>query len=396
MLAATACSGLFGFAHAQNLEYEYIVVGSGAGGGPLAARLALAGHKTLLIEAGDDQGANDNYTVPAYQAKSTEDPLMAWDFFVRHFADDAQQKKDFKLSYDTPDGKGYYGLNPPPGSTIKGILYPRAATLGGCTAHNALVNVYPYKNDFQYIADLTGDQSWAPDNMRKYFVKMENIGYAQGALDLVGHGHTGWLGDDVAPIDLALDLQLTSLVSGAAFALGNLTNTVINLATFLAGDANANTASRDSTPALYQIPIASKNRKRNGSRDFIVQVRDAKDLLGNKRYPLDVKLNTHVTKVTFSNSTTGTPKATGVQFLTGRYLYRASKLSATAGPGVQGTATASREVIIAGGSYNSPQILKLSGIGPKAELQRFGIPVIKDLPGVGTNLQDHCTFTPPI
>lgn len=40
---------------ARDLEYEYIVVGSGAGGGPLACRLAMAGHKTLLIEAGDDQ-----------------------------------------------------------------------------------------------------------------------------------------------------------------------------------------------------------------------------------------------------------------------------------------------------------------------------------------------------
>jgi choline dehydrogenase len=46
-------------------------------------------------------------------------------------------------------------------------------------------------------------------------------------------------------------------------------------------------------------------------------------------------------------------------------------------------------VILSGGVYNSPQILKLSGIGPAAELKKFGIKVIKNLPGVGTNLQDH-------
>jgi choline dehydrogenase len=241
---AAASLGLLDCVDAQNLNYEYIVVGSGAGGGPLAARLALAGHKTLLIEAGDDQGANLNYTVPAYQAKSTEDPLMAWDFYVRHFADDAQQAKDFKLVYNTPGGGQYYGLNPPPGSTIKGILYPRAATLGGCTAHNALVTVYPDQDDFQYLADLTGDQSWLPANMRKYFIKMENIGYT--SLDLLGHGHSGWFGDAVAPLDLALDLQLTSNVLGAAFALGNYTGSLLDLATFLAGDLNANTALRDS------------------------------------------------------------------------------------------------------------------------------------------------------
>lgn len=55
--------------------YEYIVIGSGAGGGPVAARLALAGHKTLLIEAGGDP-PDLNYTVPAFQAKSTGRSFM--------------------------------------------------------------------------------------------------------------------------------------------------------------------------------------------------------------------------------------------------------------------------------------------------------------------------------
>jgi len=213
----------------------------------LAARLALAGHKTLLIEAGDDQGANDNYTVPAYQAKSTEDPNMAWDFFVRHYSDDAQQEKDYKLTYDTPGGGEYTGLDPPPGSTIKGILYPRAATLGGCTAHNALVTIYPDRDDFQYIANLTGDASWSPDNMRKYFIRMEDNGYLSSVTDLPGHGYDGWFGDSVAPIDLVLeDLQLASQLLGASFALGNETGTIINLATLLAGDANADSDKRDS------------------------------------------------------------------------------------------------------------------------------------------------------
>ncbi|KJZ76976.1 hypothetical protein HIM_03853 [Hirsutella minnesotensis 3608] len=84
--------------------YDYIVVGAGAGGGPLAARLALAGHKTLLIDAGDDQGANVNVTVPAFSAKASEDEALAWNFFVRHYADDARQARDFKTTYETTDG----------------------------------------------------------------------------------------------------------------------------------------------------------------------------------------------------------------------------------------------------------------------------------------------------
>ncbi|GME28333.1 putative choline dehydrogenase protein [Neofusicoccum parvum] len=365
--------------------YEYIVVGSGAGGGPLAARLALAGHKTLLIEAGDDQGANDNYTVPAYQAKATEDPNLAWDFFVRHYSDDTRQRRDYKLTYDTPNGQ-YTGLNPPPGSTIKGVLYPRTATLGGCTAHNALVTVYPHRSDFQYIADLTGDASWSPDNMRKYFVRMEDNNYL--SLQPSGHGYDGWLSTQVAPIDLALrDPQLLSLLTGAGFALGNYSNTVINIASLLAGDANADTTARDRNPALYQIPIASRSRRRNGSREFILQVANARNPNGSKRYPLDIRLNCHVTRVTFDASTP--PRATGVEFLDGRGLYRASPLSRTASPGRPGSASASREVIVSGGAYNSPQLLQLSGVGPAAALRRLGITVVADRAGVGANLQDH-------
>lgn len=144
----------------------------------------------------------------------------------------------------------------------------------------------------------------------------------------------------------------------------------------------------DRTQTLNQIPIASKNRKRNGSREFIIQVRDATNPEGSKKYPLDVRMNCHVTKVTFDNSTI--PKATGVEFLDGQYLYSASKRSKATTRGTPGSVKASREVIVSGGSYNSPQILKLSGIGPAAELESHGIPVIKDLPGVGANLQDHC------
>jgi choline dehydrogenase len=67
----------------QNEKYEYIVVGSGAGGGPLAARLALAGKSVLLVEAGDDQGQNQNQQIPTFHAYATEDESMAWDFYVR-------------------------------------------------------------------------------------------------------------------------------------------------------------------------------------------------------------------------------------------------------------------------------------------------------------------------
>jgi choline dehydrogenase-like flavoprotein len=60
-------------------EYDFIVVGSGAGGGPLACRLAEANFNTLLIEAGNDQGNNVNTSIPAFQGVVAQDPKIRWD-----------------------------------------------------------------------------------------------------------------------------------------------------------------------------------------------------------------------------------------------------------------------------------------------------------------------------
>ncbi|KAI9148277.1 Oxygen-dependent choline dehydrogenase [Paramyrothecium foliicola] len=368
--------------------YEYIVVGSGPGGGPLAARLALAGRKTLLIDAGNDQGANYNYSVPAYHALASEDPDMAWNFFVRHYADDKQQARDFKTTYDTPGGGTYTGLNPPAGSKIRGVLYPRTGALGGCSAHNAQIQIYPFRSDFDRIAQLTGDSSWSATNMRNQYVKLEDNHHLLPLKP--GHGYSGWLGVNTASIGLVLqDTSLLSLVLGGGFALGNLTSTIFNLVTLLAGDLNSNSEDRDKKAGFFQVPLTTTgDGVRNGAREFVLSVRDAKNSDGSKKYPLDVRLNCHVTKVVFDKSV-NPPRATGVEFLDGAHLYRASPRSARAAAGVKGTAKASREVIVSGGSYNTPQILKLSGVGPAEELNKFGIPVIANRPGVGTNLQDR-------
>jgi len=122
-------------------DYEYVVVGSGAGGSPLAARLALAGYKVLLLEAGNDQTNTTQYNVPALHAVASEYEPMRWDFFVKHFDDEEEMKKDTKLTYELTNGGRYTGPSPPADAKPLGVLYPRVGSLGGCTSHNALITI---------------------------------------------------------------------------------------------------------------------------------------------------------------------------------------------------------------------------------------------------------------
>jgi choline dehydrogenase len=342
----------------------------------LAARLAIEGHSVLLLDAGDDQGAAAEYQVPAFNLQVTEYSPMRWDYYVNHYSNLTQQKRDSKMTYRTTPGELYVGLSPPTGSKPLGILYPRAGTLGGCGSHNALITIYPHKSDWAFIQTLTGDDSWSPSSMRGYFRRMENAEYLPNGV--IGHGFNGWLTTSVTSLTLVLsDLKLLSLVVAAATAMGRNTlgliiSTVTGLGEVLLRDINADTPGRDSAEGLYQVPIAVDDGKRNGPREFVLSVANAKNSEGNRKYHLDLQLNTLVTKIIFSTCTGLKPRAVGVEFLVGKSLYRADPRSGSATSGV-----------------NTPQILKLSGIGPSAELRDFNIPVLVDLPGVGTNMQDR-------
>ena len=355
---------------AEAQSFDFIVVGSGAGGGVLASRLARndKGLKVLLIDAGSDPRANKHYQVPAFHALATEDPELRWDYFVEHFSDRDLAHMDEKYAAD------------------KGIFYPRASAIGGCTAHHAMITVYPDPSDWDDIADTTRDESWRSDNMWRYFDRCRD-----------GNAF-GWLAIEATTVatvlsaarDTTVDEILLAAVAHAPHRPKGLLRRLFDSIHDLFGaaeepifDPNHVDCVNGDREGLYRIPLSTKGGRRNGVTELIYGTRDHPTYGKN----LTIWENALVTKVKFSNG-----RAEGLEYLQRKGAYRADR-DATKGDWSQlpqdlPTVTATREIILAAGAFNTPQLLMNSGIGPAPDLAAQGINVIADRPGVGANLQD--------
>ena len=140
-------------ARAADGVYDYVVIGSGPGGGPLAANLARAGNSVFLIEAGD---TSPDLGFGQYS------PTVTWNFFVKHYPEGSPWNDKYThLTWLTPENKFWVGTSgAPAGSKLLGVYYPRGSTLGGSSMINAMVAWLPSDSDWNYHAQVTGDSSW--------------------------------------------------------------------------------------------------------------------------------------------------------------------------------------------------------------------------------------------
>jgi choline dehydrogenase-like flavoprotein len=428
---------------------DYIIVGSGAGGAPLAARLARAGMRVLVLEAGVDPGAPlvpdatrefrreaENgrliYYCPGLHAASTEPGLHGapgpartdWSFQVRHFPSQAIQARDSKAIEDVHN----------PGR--KAVLYPRASALGGCTAHHAMISVFGADYDWQKIADLTGDDSWAPGRMRALYQRIERartgvlLGrllrwwdwfrqkFDPGADAFLQRESTGWLNVQLSDPKLAMgDPALFNMVARTMIEVEGLDNPgalwralklLFTGALFRDLDLNDADTMRTRPEGVALVPLAvSPGGVRRGPREWLLETRLA--LINDRRNQTDdaqflgeilIATDIFVRRVLFQAEALP-PRAIGVEFSRGRHLYN---------PGAQPSQSldpekchcyARREIILCGGAFNTPQLLMLSGIGEREHLRASGVEGLAgaggnlwsdefiDLPGVGKNLLDR-------
>jgi choline dehydrogenase len=230
--------------------------------------------------------------------------------------------------------------------------------------------------------------------MRKYFQQLENCIYLPEGTE--GHGFDGPItvssaSDATIPMLIhQLSRNNISYLTGSPGKVEHLSAAVREVEGVEPGSPEAlgNLMLRDPYPrgeyseGIYMmVPAVTEKKIRSGARDWIIETVLAKDENGSQRYPLTLSMNSLVTRVLIDQSDE-IPRAYGVEYMVGEALYAADQRYDPDTTGELRQVVASKEVIIAGGAFNTPQILKLSGVGPREELEGLRIPLVADVPAV--------------
>ncbi len=311
--------------------FDTIIIGGGTAGALLCNRLS-ANPKTrvLLIEAGQ----KDDYHwihIPVGYLYCIGNPRTDW-------------------RYETEADAGLNGRR---------LRYPRGKTLGGCSSINGMIYMRGQARDYDQWAQLTGDDAWRWDQTLPYFRRHEDhwrLDRPEGADEawrqLHGNKKTGSTGEwRVEKQRLRWDIL-------DAFAQ----------AAQQAGIPATDDFNRGSNEGVGYFEVNQKSGLRwNTAKAFLRPT-----CYGRPNF--EMWTGAHASRLLLERGADGALRCTGVEVWTGQEMVQAH---------------ARQEVVLSAGAVNSPQLLQLSGIGPGELLQRHGIAVQHELPGVGANLQDH-------
>ena len=231
-----------------------------------------------------------------------------------------------------------YSTEPEPDMGDRTLIQPRGKVLGGSSSINGLLYIRGQPQDFDHWRQL-GNAGWSFDDVLPFFRRAEDQERGADAL----HGTGGPLAVSNVSEPHALCEAFIEAAQQAGFPRND--------------DFNG-----PSQEGAGYFQLTARNGRRCSTA--VGYLREAK-----RRPNLAVATGALASRILFSGR-----RATGVEYRRG---------------GATHIAHTSGEVIVAGGAFNSPQLLQLSGLGPAALLQSHGIPVVADMPGVGADLQDH-------
>jgi choline dehydrogenase len=288
-------------------SYEYIIVGGGTAGSVVAGRLAEAGHRVLLLEAGS----------------SDRHPAV----YIPALAGVVYQKCNWRYM-------------PEPDASRDGVVeaWPSGKLLGGGGSINGMIFVRGNRADYDGWAD-TGCRGWSYKDVLPHFKRLEN--WTGGADEFRGSG---------GPIDVSWcqDEDETNV----AF---------VQAAQQVGFGFNPDYNGREQEGVCKIQMNAKRGIRSQSSRRYLRSL--------SKPECLTVRTHAFGRRILFEGA-----KATAVEF---------------AHKGTIHTAFAEKEIVSSAGAIGSPKLLMLSGIGPREVLDAAGVDVLSDLPGVGSNLQEH-------
>jgi choline dehydrogenase len=235
-----------------------------------------------------------------------------------------------------------YKTEPAPGLNGRSIGYARGKVLGGCSSINAMIYMRGQRSDYDHWAAL-GNRGWSWDDVLPVFKASED--YQHGADEFHGAG------GELRVEERRVNWEILDAWRDAAAENG-----IAKIDEFNRGDNSGN--------AYFQM-----NQRRgvrwSATRAFLRPIQHRKNL--------DILTNAQVERLATVDDAGGL-RATGVVAIVDN---------------TRRSINCRREVLLAAGSIGSPQILQLSGLGPRDLLHRHGIECVRDIPGVGENLQDH-------